>query len=145
MSLIFIIFIFISFIFNQDDDSLVQLNKDLISNYYESKKEFILILKNGEKYKVSEILQIDEKEEKCKLNILNNKLSRPLFYKKNISRLSDYELGDYEKFNRDASMAMEIKIEDILSIQAINYDAQIREIKIYSFIILGIYLVFSAF
>ena len=111
-----------------------------MSIYYKNKKEFILILKNGEKYKISEVLHISDNQDNYKVNILNNKLSRPIFYKNNISEVSSYK--DYSK---GPSIIIDVKLEDILSIESINYDSQIREIRIYSFIILGMYLVFSAF
>ena len=145
MKLIFIIFYFICIVFSQSKsidkfESSYKNNQELMIAYYKNKKEFILILKNGEKYKISKVLYIDDNQKSYKVNILSNKLSKPTFYRNNISRVSSFK--DYSK---GASMTMDVELEDILSIESINYDSQIKEIRVYSFIILGMYLVFSAF
>ena len=138
--------IFICFLFSDGSKSIndIEFSKkkkqDLMRSYYNNKKEFILVLNNGEKYKISEVLDIDDIEESYNLNILNKKFSGSIFYKKNISKVSNY--NDYSK---GASIIMNIKLEDISSIESIDYDSQIREIRIYTFIVLGMYLVFSAF
>ena len=145
MSWIFIIFFF-SVAFNQENNvsfqekTDFQKNIDLINNCYEKKKEFIIILKNGEKYKVTEVVEIDEQKRTCKFNILNNKLSGSIFHKKNISKVSNYKDS-----GKNPSMIREFDLEDIVLVELINYDKQIKEIKIYSFIVVGMYLVFSAF
>ena len=145
MKLLFMIFYFICVVFSQSKsidkfESSYEDNQELMNTYYKNKKEFILILKNGEKYKISKVLYIDDNQTSYKVNILNNKLSKPTFYRNNISRVSSFK--DYSK---GASMTMDVELEDILSIESINYDSQIREIRIYSLIILGMYSVFSAF
>ena len=145
MKLIFIIFYFICIFVGQSKsidkfESSYKNNQELMNAYYKNKKEFILILKNGEKYKISKVLYIDDNQKSYKVNILSNKLSKPTFYRNNISRVSSFK--DYSK---GASMTMDVELEDILSIESINYDSQIKEIRVYSFIILGMYLVFSAF
>ena len=138
--------IFICFLFSDgskliNDIEFSKKNKqDLMRSYYNNKKEFILVLNNGEKYKISEVLDIDDIEESYNLNILNKKFSESIFYKKNISKVSNYK-----DFSKGASITMNIKLEDISSIESINYDSQIREIRIYTFVVLGMYLVFSAF
>jgi len=145
MKLIFIIFYFICIFVGQSKsidkfESSYKNNQELMNAYYKNKKEFILILKNGEKYKISKVLYIDDNQKSYKVNILSNKLSKPTFYRNNISRVSSFK--DYSK---GASITMDVELEDILSIESINYDSQIKEIRVYSFIILGMYLVFSAF
>tara|TARA_B100001029_G_C15054835_1_gene453563 strand:- start:591 stop:1031 length:441 start_codon:yes stop_codon:yes gene_type:complete len=145
MKLIFVTFYFVCFVFSESEsinklESNYEDNQELMSAYYENKKEFILSLKNGEKYRISEVIYIDDSQKNYKVNILNNRLSKSVFYKNNISKVSSYK--DYSK---SPSIVMDVKLEDILSIESINYDSQIREIRIYSFIILGMYLVFSAF
>jgi len=145
MKLIFIIFYFICIVFSQSKsidkfESSYKNNQELMNAYYKNKKEFILILKNGEKYKISKVLYIDDNQKSYKVNILSNKLSKPTFYRNNISRVSSFK--DYSK---GASMTMDVELEDILSIESINYDSPIKDIRVYSFIILGMYLVFSAF
>ena len=138
--------IFVCFLFSEGSKSIndIEFSKkkkqDLMRSYYNNKKEFILVLKNGEKYKIAEVLDIDDIEESYNLNILNKKFSESIFYKKNISKVSNYK-----DFSKGASITMNIKLEDISSIESINYDSQIREVRIYTFIILGMYLVFSAF
>ena len=146
MRLIFTTIIFINFIFNQDseiENGLIgeyQENKALINSYYKNKKEFMLILKNGNKYKISEVLSIDEKNETYQFNILNTRFSNPTFHKKNISKVSNYT-----ESSKGASMLMKVHLKDILLVESVNYDSEIREAKIYSLIIIGMYLVFSAF
>ena len=138
--------IFICFLFSDDSKSIndIEFSKkkkqDLMRSYYNNKKEFILVLNNGERYKISEVLGIDNIEESYDLNILNKKFSGSIFYKKNISKVSNYK-----DFSKQASITMNINLEDIASIESINYDSQIREIRIYTFVVLGMYLVFSAF
>ena len=137
MKLIFIIFYFMYFVFSESE---YKNNQELMNSYYKNKKEFILSLKNGEKYRISEVLYIDDNQKNYQVNILNNRLSKPIFYKNNISKVSSYK-----NYGKSPSIIMDVKLEDILSIESINYDSQIKEIRIYSFIILGMYLVFSAF
>ena len=138
--------IFVCFLFSDGSKSIndIEFSKkrkqDLMRSYYNNKKEFILVLNNGEKYKISEVLDIDDIEESYNLNILNKKFSGSIFYKKNISKVSNYKDS-----SKGASIIMNIKLEDISSIKSIDYDSQIREIRIYTFIVLGMYLVFSAF
>tara|TARA_Y100001970_G_C14103091_1_gene786589 strand:- start:750 stop:1178 length:429 start_codon:yes stop_codon:yes gene_type:complete len=114
------------------------LNKDLIYQYYKKKQEFIVSLKTGEKYKVAEIISIEENS--FKANILKNRLSNNVFYKNNISKRSDYNI---EKGN--SKMIIDIKFDQIVLIESIDYSNQIREVRNYSFIILGMYFVFSVF
>ncbi len=114
------------------------LNKDLIYQYYKKKQEFIVSLKTGEKYKVAEIVSIEENS--FKANILKNRLSNNVFYKNNISKRSDYNI---EKGN--SKMIIDIKFDQIVLIESIDYSNQIREVRNYSFIILGMYFVFSVF
>mgnify|MGYP001419634824 CR=1 FL=1 len=144
MKLVFIVYICFLFGDNSDLANNFELSKkkkqDLMRSYYQNKKEFILLLNNGEKYKISEVLNINQLDESYDLNILNKKFSETVFYKKNISKVSSYK--DYHK---RASIIMNVELEDIMSIESINYDAQIKEARIYTFIILGMYLVFSAF
>ena len=145
MKLIFIIFYFICFVFSESEsinklESDYENNQELMNSYYKNKKEFILSLKNGEKYRISEVLYIDDNQKNYQVNILNNRLSKPIFYKNNISKVSSYK-----NYGKSPSIIMDVKLEDILSIESINYDSQIREIRIYSVIVLGMYLVFSAF
>tara|TARA_Y100000817_G_C16733920_1_gene489282 strand:+ start:170 stop:571 length:402 start_codon:yes stop_codon:yes gene_type:complete len=132
MKLIFIIFYFMCFVFSESE---YKNNQELMNSYYNNKKEFILSLKNGEKYRISEVLYIDDNQKNYKVNILNNRLSKSVFYKN----------SNYKNYGKSPSIIMDVKLEDILSIESINYDSQIKEIRIYSFIILGMYLVFSAF
>ena len=144
MRLIFIIFICLLVSDESNSINKVEFSKknkqDLMRSYYYNKKEFILVLKNGEKYKISEVLNIDDVEESYDLNILNKKFSKSGFYIKNISKVSNYKDS-----SKGPSIIMNIKLEDILSIELINYDSQIREIRVYTFIVLGMYLIFSAF
>ena len=144
MRLIFIIFICLLVSDESNSMNEVEFSKknkqDLMRSYYNNKKEFILVLKNGERYKISEVLNIDDVEESYDLNILNKKFSKSGFYIKNISKVSNYKDS-----SKGPSIIMNIKLEDILSIELINYDSQIREIRVYTFIVLGMYLIFSAF
>lgn len=137
MKLIFIIFYFMCFVFSESE---YKNNQELMNSYYKNKKEFILSLKNGEKYRISEVLYIDDNQKNYQVNILNNRLSKPIFYKNNISKVSSYK-----NYGKSPSIIMDVKLEDILSIESISYDSQIREIRVYSVIVLGMYLVFSAF
>ena len=116
MRLIFIIFICL--LVSDESNSIDKLEfskknkQDLMRSYYNNKKEFILVLKNGERYKISEVLNIDDVEESYNLNILNKKFSGLVFYKKNISKVSNYKDS-----SKGASIIMNIKLEDILSIE----------------------------
>ena len=55
MKLIFIIFYFMCFVFSESE---YKNNQELMNSYYKNKKEFILSLKKGEKYRISEVLFI---------------------------------------------------------------------------------------
>ena len=113
-------------------------NRKLIHKYYNKNKEFILVLKTGEKYKVSSVVSIDG--DNYQFNILKKRLSGNIFYKNNISKKSDYKNGD-----QNSKMIIDVKLNEILLVESINYDRQIKEIRNYTFFILGMYLILSVF
>ena len=132
--LIYIIIFFGSILFSNDinynmEDIDENDNKKLLDQYYNKKKEFIIILKTGEKYKVSEIISVEG--DNYKLNILNKRLSENILYENNM--------------NQNSKLIKEVKLSNVLMVESINYDKQIKEIRNYSFIIIGMYLIFSAF
>ena len=42
-------------------------------------------------------------------------------------------------------MIIDVKLNEILLVESINYDRQIKEIRNYTFFILGMYLILSVF
>ena len=133
-SLIYIIILFSTLSFCNNVDYKMEGvdesdNKKLLDKYYTKKKEFIIILKTGEKYKVSEIISVSG--DNYKLNILDKRLSENILYKNNM--------------NQNSKIIKEVKLSEVLTVESINYDKQIKEIRNYSFIIIGMYLIFSAF
>ena len=106
--------------------------------YYKNKQEFIIVLRTGEKYRITEVTDING--DNYKFNILDNKLSKNIFYKNNISKISNYK-NNFQ----DSKIIMDTKLEDIVFIESIKYDKQIKEIRIYSLIILGMYFMLSGF
>ena len=122
---------------NQNQIADQDLHRKMISEAYKKNKEFILVLKNGEKYRVSEVININD--DSYQFNILQDRLSGNIFYKNNISKRSDYNYGNSSK------MIMDVKSEDILMIESISYQKQMKEIRNYTFIVVGMYLIFSVF
>ena len=111
----FIITVFLSIplCFNQNKIDYEQ-NRKLILEAYEKNKEFIVVLQNGDKYRVSEVISITD--DTYQFNILQDRLSGNIFYKNNISKRSDYNYGNNSK------MVINIKAEDILMIESITYE-----------------------
>ena len=66
-----------------------EYNRELIHKYYKQNKEFIVVLKTGEKYKISSVISIGE--DSYQFNILKKRLSENIFYKNNISKKSSYK------------------------------------------------------
>ena len=132
-----IMFISTFLISNQNQIADQDLHRKMISEAYKKNKEFILVLKNGEKYRVSEVININD--DSYQFNILQDRLSGNIFYKNNISKRSDYNYGNSSK------MIMDVKSEDILMIESISYQKQMKEIRNYTFIVVGMYLIFSVF
>ena len=145
-ALLIIIIFLVSLLFSNNigdlQDSSVEVDEDqnrkLIHKYYSKNKEFILVLKTGEKYKISSVISIDG--DNYQFNILKKRLSGNIFYKNNISKKSDYKNVD-----QNSKMIMDVKLNEILLIESINYDRQIKEIRNYTFFILGMYLILSVF
>tara|TARA_Y100001970_G_scaffold117820_1_gene146406 strand:+ start:144 stop:569 length:426 start_codon:yes stop_codon:yes gene_type:complete len=132
-----VMFISAFLISNQNQIADQDLHRKMISEAYKKNKEFILVLKNGEKYRVSEVININD--DSYQFNILQDRLSGNIFYKNNISKRSDYNYGNSSK------MIMDVKSEDILMIESISYQKQMKEIRNYTFIVVGMYLIFSVF
>ena len=124
---------------NQVNTPHLDENKEIILNAYKKNKEFFLVLKNGEKYRVTQVIDIDE--DLYKFNILKNRFGGNIFYKNNISRRSSYE----DNINNIPKIIIEVNYEDILLVEPINYDKEIKEIRNYTFLIVGMYLVLSVF
>ena len=139
MKVFFLIIMFIStfLISNQNQTIDQDLHKEMILEAYKKNKEFILVLKNGEKYRVSEVININDN--RYQINILQDRLSGSIFYKYNISKRSDYNYGNSSK------IIMDVKSEDILTVESISYQKQMKEIRNYTFIVIGMYLIFSVF
>jgi len=139
MKVFFLIIMFIStfLISNQNQTIDQDLHKEMILEAYKKNKEFILVLKNGEKYRVSEVININDNS--YQFNILQDRLSGSIFYKNNISKRSDYNYGNSSK------IIMDVKSEDILTVESISYQKQMKEIRNYTFIVIGMYLIFSVF
>ena len=143
MRLSFIISISLAFsIDNSSSSDTLKVNeeyiRDSINSYYKNKQEFIIVLRTGEKYRITEVTDING--DNYKFNILDNKLSKNIFYKNNISKISNYK-NNFQ----DSKIIMDTKLEDIVFIESIKYDKQIKEIRIYSLIILGMYFMLSGF
>ena len=111
--------------------------KEFILDADKKNKEFILVLKSGEKYRVSEVVSIGD--DAYEFNILQDRLSGSVFYKNNISKRSNYNYGNTSKF------VINIESNQILMVENITYTKQIKEIRNYTFIVLGMYLIFSVF
>ena len=89
-------------IYEQEPDTInyeLNINNDsnLISDYYhhqlikrlyKNKNEFFLYLKSNEKYKVSEIINIDGND--LEVNILTGNLSKEISFKNNISNSGNF-------------------------------------------------------
>ena len=114
-------------------------NRDIIINAYEKNKEFFLILKNGEKYRVTEVISIDDNQ--YKFNILKNRVMGNIFYKNNISRRSSYK----DNINNIPKVIIEVNSDDILLVEPINYNKEFKEIRNYTFLIVGMYIILSTF
>tara|TARA_B100002052_G_scaffold299018_1_gene334756 strand:+ start:1825 stop:2256 length:432 start_codon:yes stop_codon:yes gene_type:complete len=114
-------------------------NRDIIINAYEKNKEFFLILKNGEKYRVTEVISIDDNQ--YKFNILKNRVMGNIFYKNNISRRSSYK----DNINNIPKVIIEVNADDILLVEPINYNKEFKEIRNYTFLIVGMYIILSTF
>lgn len=131
----------LSLTFSVDTSDILYLEKDIIHNFIEKannqKKEFIITLKDGEKFRVSEVLSIDGNI--YQFNILANKMSRNIFYKNNISRRSNY----YNSQN--SKVVVEVNLNDILSVEKISYINEFKEIRNYTLIVVGMYFIFSVF
>ena len=131
----------LSLTFSVDTSDILYLEKDRIQNFIEKannqKKEFIITLKDGEKFRVSEVLSIDGNT--YQFNILANKMSRNIFYKNNISRRSNY----YNSQN--SKVVVEVNLNDILSVEKISYINEFKEIRNYTLIVVGMYFIFSVF
>lgn len=131
----------LSLTFSVDTSDILYLEKDEIHNFIEKasdkKKEFIITLKDGEKFRVSEVLSIERNT--YQFNILANKMSRNIFYKNNISRRSNY----YN--NQNSKVVVEVNLNDILSVEKISYINEFKEIRNYTLIVVGMYFIFSVF
>ena len=131
----------LSLTFSVDTSDILYLEKDKIHNFIEKasdkKKEFIITLKDGEKFRVSEVLSIERNT--YQFNILANKMSRNIFYKNNISRRSNY----YNSQN--SKVVVEVNLNDILSVEKISYINEFKEIRNYTLIVVGMYFIFSVF
>ena len=126
-----------SLIFSKQNQLDYEEIKEFILDADKKNKEFILVLKSGEKYKVSEVVSIDD--DSYEFNILQDRLSGSVFYKNNISKRSNYNYGNTSKF------VINIELDQILMVENITYKKQIKEIRNYTFIVLGMYLIFSVF
>ena len=124
---------------NQIKNSDSNKNRELIINAYEKNKEFFLILKNGEKYRVTQVISIDDN--RYEFNILKNRIMGNIFYKNNISRRSSYK----DNINDIPKGIIEVNADDILLVEPINYDKEFKEIRNYTFLIVGMYIILSAF
>ena len=65
-------------------------NRKLIHKYYNKNKEFIIVLKTGEKYKVSSVVSIDG--DNYQFNILKKRLSGNIFYRRALDRSYNIEI-----------------------------------------------------
>ncbi len=110
---------------------------NFIQESQQKKKEFIVTLKNGEKFKVSEVLAIEEGS--YQFNILENKMSKSIFYKNNISRRSNYVQ------NRSSKVVVKVDLKDIFLVEKISYVNEIKEIRNYTILVVVMYLIFSVF
>ena len=126
-----------SLIFTTQNQLDYEQIKEFILDADKKNKEFILILKSGEKYRVSEVVSIGD--DAYEFNILQDRLSGSVFYKNNISKRSNYNYGNSSKF------VISIESNQILMVENITYTKQIKEIRNYTFIVLGMYLIFSVF
>tara|TARA_B100001769_G_C22072423_1_gene577282 strand:+ start:816 stop:1238 length:423 start_codon:yes stop_codon:yes gene_type:complete len=126
-----------SLIFTNQNQLDYEQIKEFILDADKKNKEFILVLKSGEKYRVSEVVSIGD--DAYEFNILQDRLSGSVFYKNNISKRSNYNYGNTSKF------VINIESNQILMVENITYTKQIKEIRNYTFIVLGMYLIFSVF
>ncbi len=110
---------------------------NFIQESQQKKKEFIVTLKNGEKFKVSEVLAIEEGS--YQFNILENKMSKSIFYKNNISRRSNYVQ------NHSSKVVVKVDLKDIFLVEKISYVNEIKEIRNYTILVVVMYLIFSVF
>jgi len=139
MKVFFLISMLISVLSASSQNQIIDedYNRQLILEAYKKNKEFILVLKNGEKYRVSEVIDISS--DSYEFNILKDRLSGNLLSNNNISKRSNHD------YNNSSKMIINVKVDDILSIKNITYEKQIKEIRNYTFIVLGMYLIFSIF
>tara|TARA_Y100000996_G_C22529267_1_gene645825 strand:- start:1387 stop:1809 length:423 start_codon:yes stop_codon:yes gene_type:complete len=126
-----------SLIFTTQNQLDYEQIKEFILDADKKNKEFILVLKSGEKYRVSEVVSVGD--DAYEFNILQDRLSGSVFYKNNISKRSNYNYGNTSKF------VINIESNQILMVENITYTKQIKEIRNYTFIVLGMYLIFSVF
>lgn len=126
-----------SLIFTNQNQLDYEQIKEFILDADKKNKEFILVLKSGEKYRVSEVVSVGD--DAYEFNILQDRLSGSVFYKNNISKRSNYNYGNTSKF------VINIESNQILMVENITYTKQIKEIRNYTFIVLGMYLIFSVF
>ena len=110
---------------------------NFIQESQQKKKEFIVTLKNGEKFNVSEVLAIEERS--YQFNILENKMSKSIFYKNNISRRSNYVQ------NHSSKVVVKVDLKDIFLVEKISYVNEIKEIRNYTILVVVMYLIFSVF
>ena len=127
----------LSLIFTTQNQLDYEQIKEFILDADKKNKEFILVLKSGEKYRVSEVVSVGD--DAYEFNILQDRLSGSVFYKNNISKRSNYNYGNTSKF------VINIESNQILMVENITYTKQIKEIRNYTFIVLGMYLIFSVF
>ena len=139
MKVFFLISMLISVLSASSQNQIIDedYNRQLILEAYKKNKEFILVLKNGEKYRVSEVINISS--DSYEFNILKDRLSGNLLSNNNISKRSNHD------YSNSSKMIINVKVDDILSIKNITYEKQIKEIRNYTFIVLGMYLIFSIF
>tara|TARA_B100001057_G_C22684127_1_gene884980 strand:+ start:302 stop:724 length:423 start_codon:yes stop_codon:yes gene_type:complete len=131
------------FCLGYSSESTGALSKDemkihnFIRESQQKKKEFIVTLRNGEKFKVSEVLAVDEGS--YQFNILENKMSKSIFYKNNISRRSNYAQ------NHSSKVVVKVDLKDIFLVEKISYVNEIKEIRNYTILVVVMYLIFSVF
>tara|TARA_Y100001970_G_scaffold292605_1_gene434638 strand:+ start:2761 stop:3186 length:426 start_codon:yes stop_codon:yes gene_type:complete len=139
MRSILLITFFLSVFLGSNENKIAdyEQNRELILEAYKKNKEFILTLKSGQKYRVSEVVSIND--ESYQFNILKDRSSGNVFYKNNISKRSDYNYGNSSK------IIIDVNANEILIVENITYQKQIKEIRNYTFIVIGMYLILSVF
>jgi len=124
---------------NSSSSILDKYHFNLLHQFYKNKKEFFVQLKSGDKYKVSEVIELEEGN--VKVNILTGNIMNNTFTSNNISKHSDFYYS--EKLN--PKYLLTISIEDIIFLETISYEEDLKNIRDYTLLIFSFILMLDTF